>query len=252
MSFCKYLFAFVLFLSAVSPGLCAEPQVSTSAQATTSAQVTISAIAENSYHSILSEMLKKAYDRIGYQASFRMLPGRRALVWANNGVTDGATGRIAGTEDKYTNLIRISTPLSHFKGYAYTKDYSGSIENWEDLKGLRIGVVRGVRYSEIGTQNMNPRFADNIQELLLLLEHGLVDVIISSELTAEIAIALHFNNSDIHTQGSALFSAPLYHFVHFKNRNLVSQLDRALKEMEQKGELKAIYQHELHKILGNQ
>ena len=172
----------------------------------------ISAIVNEQTHAIAKVVLKEAYKRIGYEVTFDDLPGQRALEWANKGLTDGDVARIAGTEDKFPNLIRVKVPVIHFKGVAFTKSIDRPISRWEDLRGLRIGVVRGIRYSTIGTKGMDPYFANDMTHLFTMLDKDRIEVAVAVLDAGKIEIEKNFKNSGIHVVGSPLYSAPLVSF----------------------------------------
>ena len=208
----------------------------------------ISAIINEQTHAIAKYVLKEAYIRIGYAVRFDDLPGQRALEWANNGITDGDVARIEGTEKKFPNLIPVETPVIYFKGVAFAKDFSGRIASWEDLKGIRIGIVRGIRYSEIGTKDMEPVMANDMTHLFTILDKGRIEVAVAVLDAGRIEIQKNFMESGIHPIGSPLFSAPLYHFLHAKNKDLIAPLNEVLNKMMQSGEIETIWANAFKEI----
>ena len=214
--------------------------------------VVISAIANEQTHAIAKLVLQEAYRRIGYGVCFDDLPGKRALEWANNGLTDGDAARIEGTEKKYTNLVPVKIPVIHFNGVAFTKAVDKPIRQWADLRGLRIGVVRGIRYSTIGTEGMAPYFANDMTHLFTLLEEGRIEVAVAVEDAGRIEIHRHFQNRGIHVIGSPLFSAPLYHFVHIRNRSLVDPLEAVLSRMAASGEIQRLRDQALKQLTSDE
>jgi uncharacterized protein (TIGR02285 family) len=202
--------------------------------------VTISMINRDGTHAMVEEVLTEAYKRIGYKAQFKLLPGKRSLEEANQGKTDGDTARITGTEKDFPNLIQIPTPLVNFQANVFTLSVKKEIKDWSDLKGLRIGVVRGVRYATKGTEGMNPFFAENVAHLFQLLMDNRIDVAVTGWRQGEINIRRSFGTSGIHPIGEPLLSAHLYHYVHKKNKDLVLPLDKVLTEMAAEGEIDMI------------
>lgn len=188
------------FLQTVSFGFSAESPMAAKT-------LKISAIENEQTHAIAKQVLREVYQRLGYRAAFEELPGQRALEWANSGLTDGDVARIAGTEEKYPNLIRVNVPVIHFKGVAFAKRIDRRVDRWEDLKGLGIGVVRGIRYSTIGTEGMTPIFANDMTHLFTILDRGRIEVAVAVLDAGRIEIAKNFKNSGIHVIGAPLFSA---------------------------------------------
>lgn len=212
--------------------------------------VMISAIANEQTHAIAKHVMREVYRRMGYKASFDDLPGQRALEWANKGLTDGDVARIEGTAKKYPNLIRVKIPVVYFQGVAFTKTVRKQIDHWEDLRGLRTGAVRGIRYSTIGTQGTDPFFANDMTHLFTILDKGRIEVAVAVLDAGRIEIEKNFKDSGIHVTGSPLFSAPLYHFVNVKNRDLVPKLEGILSKMTASGEIEQLRQGALNQLAG--
>jgi hypothetical protein len=237
----KFVCFIILLIFSISHAYGSEHQAN-------SRQVTISAIENEQTHAIAKHILIEAYKHIDYQISFDDLPGKRALEWANNGLTDGDVARIEGTEKKFTNLIPIKIPIIHFQGVVFTKKLNKDITQWNDLKGLRIGVVRGIRYSTIGTEGMEPFFANDMTHLFSILNKGRIEVAVAVLDAGIIEIERNYKNSGIHVIGSPLFSSPLYHFVHKKNNHLVAPLEKILLEMTSSGRIEKLKSQVLNQL----
>lgn len=204
-------------------------------------KIVLSAIQNEQTHFIATEILKKAYQKIGCDIRFSFLPGTRAIEYANQGLTDGDVARIYDTGEKYPDLIRVDVPIIRFTAVAFTKSVKRKIDSWEQLKGLRVGIIRGIRYSFIGTDGLKPFYAKDMTHLFRLLDQGNIEVAIAGLDAGEIEIERKYKKSGIRVAGSSLYSGELYHFVHKKNRKLVGTLKRTLDEMDESGEIKKIY-----------
>lgn len=202
--------------------------------------VKISAIENEHIHEMTKQVVRAVYEKIGVGVEFNDLPARRALGWANAGKTDGALARIDGTEKKFTNLIKISTPVTMFKGVAFTKKIKRDIQSWEDLKGLSVGIISGIRYSDIGTKGLDRIPAKDMTHLFNLLFRDRIEVAIADLDSGKIEIHRNFKSSKIHIIGRPLHSAPLFHFVHKKNKDLVPRLESALRSMLESGRIDSI------------
>jgi ABC-type amino acid transport substrate-binding protein len=207
----------------------------------------ISAIENEQTHAIAKEVLREAYRRIGYGVQFQFLPGQRALESANDGVLDGDVARIAGTEYEYPNLIPVPTPIFYFQGFAFTKSVTRQIDSWNDLKGLRIGIIRGIRYSTIGTKELNPFFAEDMTHLFKLLNQNRIQVAVAVLDSGKIETYKNFRNSGIHATGKPLYASPLYHFLHRRNEYLIKPLNDILKCMTKQREIDLIFSKEFQK-----
>jgi ABC-type amino acid transport substrate-binding protein len=226
-------YGFTLVVTVIFLGLSLPPP-------TDAESVVISVIDNEETHELAIPIVREAYSRIGYTATFDRLPARRALEWANDGVTDGDLARIAGTEKQFPNLIRISIPVFRITAVAFAVGETRPISEWHDLRGLTVGIIRGIRYSEIGTRGMEPIPANDMTHLFKLLTLGRIDVAVAVLDAGRIEIHRHYPAAGIHPVGEPLFIAPLYHYVHVKNGHLVQKLEAVLEKMEAKGEIRAL------------
>lgn len=211
----------------------------------------ITGIENEQTHAMAKEVLKEAYRRLGYEIKYEFLPGKRSLIMANSGESDGDIARIKGTEKAFRHLVPVPIPIIWFKGVVFTKKINKNIKDWYDLKGLKIGIIRGIRYSEIGTQDLSPLFADDMTHLFKLLDQDMIQVAIATQNAGRLEINRNHKGSDIHVIGEPLFSAPLYHFVNMKNKSIVLQLNLVLQDMEQHGEIKKILVSTFTKMLNS-
>jgi polar amino acid transport system substrate-binding protein len=232
----------IFFPQSISLGLAAE-------QSEDSNTVVLSAIVNEQTHAIAKQVLQEVYRRIGYRVYFDDLPGQRALEWANNGLTDGDVARIAGTGKKFPNLIRIKIPILFFSAAAFTKTLNRPISRWEDLRGLSIGVIRGIRYSTIGTKGMDPYFANDMTHLFTILDKGRIQVAVAVLDAGRIEIRKNFAGSGIHVVGTPLLTAPLYHFVNIRHKDLVGKLEAVLSAMTASGEIEKLRRRALDQVL---
>ncbi|MBC8439052.1 MAG: transporter substrate-binding domain-containing protein [Deltaproteobacteria bacterium] len=211
--------------------------------------ITISSIGNEQTHELAKEVVRVAYKKIGFSVEFNDLPARRALEWANSGKTDGDLARIDGTEKKFTNLIKISTPVTEFKGVVFTQKIKKDILSWEDLNGLSVGIIGGIQYSDIGTKGLNRILAKDMSHLFKLLTKDRIDIAVAVLDAGKIEIYRNFKESKIQIIGQPLYSAPLFHYVHKKNKYLVPQLEIALQEMMENGEIESIREKALQEAL---
>lgn len=218
--------------------------------AATDCVLEISGIEGQPTHIMAAQVLEAAYKQIGCTLNVHFIPGVRSLAWANSGKTDGDIARISGTEKAYPNLVQVPTPVITFRAAAFTINGGKPIKTWEDLRGLRIGIVRGIRYAQIATQGMSPIMANDIDHLFSLLVEGRISYAVSALTTSIIKISGDFKGSGIHQAGAVLYDAPLYHFLNEKHAILIDPLNAALQEMESSGETERILEKARMKLPG--
>ena len=195
-------------------------------------------------------MLTELYGRLGYRAVFQDYSGRRALVQANNGVTGAEAMRIAGMEKEFPNLIPVPVPIVRITGRAYTKSVTRPVRAVADLKGLRVGIVRGVKIAEKSTRDLEDVYvARSMTVLFNQLTHDRLDVALAAVMTARYELAVNFKDSGIHAIGEPLYSVDLYHYLHKSRADLVAPLTQLIRELTENGELDRIYDRKFMETL---
>ena len=188
-------------------------------------------------HRIACNRLKLAYDRVGIPVEFVQLPYRRSLSIANDGLIDGDVARIFGIEKEFRNLRRVNVALIKFVGVAYINNDEPSVFKEELIDTMRVGIMRGVLWAK---KRLNGREAaaevSNVKSLFDMLVAGRIDMVFVTPSTANAVL----NNSmdkynHIHRLYPNLYEAPLYHYVHKDNKDLIPILEQALQELIQEG-----------------
>ncbi|MBU0970447.1 MAG: transporter substrate-binding domain-containing protein, partial [Proteobacteria bacterium] len=135
------------------------------------------------------------------------------------------------------------------QGVVFTRNIGKNILSWEDLKGLSIGIIGGIRYSDMGTKGLNRVLARDMRHLFKLLAKNRIDVAVAVLEAGKIEIHQNYRGSQIHMIGQPLFEAPLFHFVHKRNKDLVPKLEAVLQKMMENGEIASIRENEMKKAL---
>ncbi|PCI29428.1 MAG: ABC transporter substrate-binding protein [SAR324 cluster bacterium] len=193
---------------------------------------------------ITSLILRQAYKQIGIGLTITYLPAQRALIESNEGIVDGEVHRILGIEKRYPNLIRIPVSIWHMKGVVFTKNVTFEVKGWQSLEPYRIGTLRGVKFVENNTQGMNRLRVRDYTQLFLMLADNRLDIVVLAQLSGLKALKA------TKAEGIRILSPPLtvlklYHYLHRKNLHLIPEITKALKEMEQQGKIRAIWQQYL-------
>lgn len=193
-------------------------------------------------HKFAIQAVREAYRRINIQPTFAARPCRRSLIEANAGTYDGEIARITGTYKAYPNLIEISSPAIDIEGVAVTTSSTKSIQNWADLTGLRVGIMRGELYAEKGTANFKVSVASSYDQLLRMLLRGRIEIAIVIRRDWELIMkSPQFFGENIRIIGEPLFSANLHHLIHKKHTSIVKELDRVFQEMSANGDTDRIH-----------
>lgn len=182
-------------------------------------------------------VMTEIYQSIGYKMNLARFPSRRSLVEANLGTTQGELLRIKEIQKKYPNLVRIPYPISRLKSMALTLTGQPEINGIEGLQDKKVGVLRGLEYTNILTRNMDRLLLNSIESLFEILLAGRVDVIIFPELDAKKYIKSHQLEDKINISTYAIVDIPLYHFVHKDSKIVIELLNKKMSEMESTGAL---------------
>lgn len=199
----------------------------------------ISAIKGSINTLISADVMTEAYRRIGVEIAVEEYPAKRALFFANEGKVDGELFRIADMEIEYPNLIRVPVVINHLDAMVYTKSANFTLNGWASLKPYKIGIRRGVKFSERGTRGMDTVAVNSNKALFEILDAGKVDIIVISR-TNGLAISNKFKKTDIKLLEAPIESYPMYHYLHSKNKHLLLRLQTALQAMEKEGLIKKI------------
>jgi len=207
----------------------------------------------NAIHLIAADFIVEAYKRIGYDVEFVDLPNRRSLMQADDGSCDGETIRIGGLEKTFKNLIPVPVTVTQLQGVAFMKHHNDThlpeINTWQDMRGLKVYIIRGEIYAERGTADLDAGAVGTYKQLFTMLEQDRTDIGIGIHHIGLIELARNFPNSSIHTHGAPLLSAPMYHYIHRKNQHLLKDLTQVLNDMAESGELDIINAKALNRLM---
>lgn len=180
------------------------------------------------------------YQRIGYDMLIVRFPGKRSLVEANKGTTEGELIRIAAIQEVYPNLIRIPYAISSVKVMSVTLSDQSVINNRSDMFGRRVGVLRGVEVFETLTQYVQREIVNSIDSLFELLLSGRVDAILFTESDVKKYIKNNGLSERVKIGNKPILELPLYHFVNKNHQEIIEKLNREMQMLEESGELQAL------------
>ncbi|MCW8934355.1 MAG: transporter substrate-binding domain-containing protein [Gammaproteobacteria bacterium] len=200
----------------------------------------------NLIHSIAAEVLIKAYKKADIEITPLYLTLQESLERSNAGETDGELARISTITRFTPNLDKVPVSIISVEAVAFSKNTSLVINNWNDLRGHKITIVKGVKFIETETKGLERNFVATHQDALQLLQLDQTEVIVIPKL-ASINLIYQNKYHDIKAVSNSLKSPELYHFVHRKNRHLIPIITPILQEMKNSGEIEFIRKAELMK-----
>jgi polar amino acid transport system substrate-binding protein len=196
---------------------------------------------------LIEEIATEAYHRIGIDIEVVRLPGERALQMSNAGEVDGELYRIANIHQTYRNMLPVSVPISHFEGVVFVKHKKFAVHGWESLRPYKIGIITGVKYSEIGTNGMNRVSYPDSEELFHRLDTGRVDVVVDDRISG-LAMLAHMDIKGITILEPPVTALPVYHYLHKKNKSLIPKITESLRQMEEEGKIRKIEEEVIRKL----
>lgn len=199
-------------------------------------------------HKICATILWEIYEGMGYQVDFKVLPARRSLILSNLGKIDGEVQRIDGISKTQENLVKVPVPIFQLLGSAYSINKDLSIRGWESLRPYKIGIRRGLRYAEVGTEGMNRIFASSEQSLIHMLKLGRIDILVSNTHVVRYHLK-NQNDKTIIELKPPVVTLPLYHYLHKQHQELVDKVGAKIQQMKENGRLQEIHQTVLNKHL---
>lgn len=183
---------------------------------------------------VVERVLREAYQRLGINVVVDRLPAKRSLRMAADGEADGELVRIAGLEFEYEELIRVPVAVGVVQGVVFTNRAPFEVAGWSSLLPYRVGIQRDIRALERGRYGMEVLLVSSTSQLFRLLVADRVDVIVVPSLGGAEELLGHVVPG-VRQLEPPLFTHDLYHYLHWKNRDLVPSVTEVLRDMRTKG-----------------
>lgn len=194
------------------------------------------------------DLMAAIFEPLGVNVAIDLLPQKRMLRKLESGLADGATV-ISKNTDRQKYLVFSDPLLSKLGKIYFAKDKLKSFEwhDFQDLKRLNIGIVRGHNYGDdfsyaIKKHQLKVNEVSNIEQLFQMLKVGRVDLIMANEWTA-----IHFQSRP---EYKGLFEAaekPYYkkgYHIGLSNKSPfvkhLPSINRRIQELERDGSIKAL------------
>jgi hypothetical protein len=187
----------------------------------------------------VERILRKAYGELGIDLEYREFPGRRSIVMANSGITDGELYRTPVIEERYTDLIRVNVILQESFLYLYVREGKEfNPEGWESIpSNLVLGYQRGIHIVEslIDKYHLSSIGSSSLEQQFLQFLNGRSDILILGGVEAlEYLKKPDFQN--LVRLEPFILKVELYHYLHKKNVHIQPEITKVLKRMKEAGE----------------
>ncbi len=195
-----------------------------------------------------SKVVSTAYQNLNIAVDVTLLPTKRALEASNAGDFDGEVGRVAAIEQHSPNLRRVPTPIGTYVLTPLTiKAADQNLSTIEALRtsGLHIGTMLGMRTIIDQLPGIKVDTAVSASAVLQMLAVGRIDVAILPQGALQIfnsALPLEARDAlKDAVELEPIQAAPLYHYLHKKNADLIPSVDLELQKLSRIGTIKRIW-----------
>lgn len=186
-------------------------------------------------------VLKKAYERFGYQLDIVRIKNEGSLTSANKGIFDGLSIRIAGMQKKYPNLVRVPEKIVDWQFVGFSKQRIDISKGWNSLTPYTTAIVTGWKIFEYNIPEKKSISKVSNPELLFnLLDKNRSDIILYERWQGLELIRL-MGYKNIKVLSPAFAEKEMFTYLHVKHKSLVPKLNKALKEMKKDGTYQALY-----------
>lgn len=208
--------------------------------------LTFSTAADAPIQEISEQVLREAYQNIGFMIHVERLPNPRSMLTSNSGQLDGELSRVAGIEVEFENLVAVPVPVNINEAYAFSKRKDIKTSDWESLRPYRLACVLGVQVIKLSLleRGIPCDYVATHQQTLKMLQLERVDIALMPRVNALSALK-SANITDIEIAGGPLITLNLYHYLHKKNAKIIPHISAALKKMEASGRIREIRQNYL-------
>jgi polar amino acid transport system substrate-binding protein len=197
----------------------------------------------NTVDTVISEVItRRAYGRLGIAVEIRKYPGERALRLANSGRVDGEVQRIDGITATYRNLVQVRPAINFIEGAVFSHGKTFMVAGWQSLRPYRIGYIRGIKFAEQNTRDMDSHGTGDYTRLFQMLRTKRFDIIVSPRLNGLYQM-LKLGVEDVVELKPAIMRFDLFHYLNKKHAALAPKIGAVFTEMKKGGELASIRAH---------
>jgi hypothetical protein len=213
--------------------------------------LTFTQIVDTPDQAIGAVIVKAAYEKLDIPVKFVILPGKRALVESSQGRADGEVHRIVEIGDEYPTLLRVPTHINYIEPSVFSKRHEFDVTDCAALQGYQIGIVRGVKHSQLCTQDMKNVFVgDDLTGVMRMLNAGRVELLITARING-LLMAKGLGLDAIKPLSPPLSRFWVYHYLHERHKKLVPSIDAIFKAMQASGELEALREQAVQQLMQN-
>ncbi|RAU23523.1 hypothetical protein CU669_04785 [Paramagnetospirillum kuznetsovii] len=188
------------------------------------------------FHQIL---VRDVFARTGVQAKVDVnLAAARAFHLADDGVTDGLAGRVAGMEKEFPNLVRVPEPM-FFNDFVACTAGPPPPQRWDELTSHGVAYIIGWQIFERNLPTVRDlAVAKDAAQLVGLLRIGRTEVILHERWQA--LWQAKAMNQAIKCGETPLARVPMYLYLNRRHEGLVDKVAVELRRMKDDGSYQAL------------
>lgn len=193
-------------------------------------------------------ILNEAYDKLGIDLTFQVLPAKRALMHSRGGFIDGEIQRISIIEESSPTLIRVPTPISYVDLCVFLRKKI-PFRSLKEMGDYKFVYVRGVKIYETLLKYFKSSHAvmtDEVMWRLIIMKR--MDIAVAGRVSTLYKFKT-LGIEGIYPLDPPLQTLPLYHYLHEKHRDLVPKIDNVLQKLTQSGEIKRLRAQAVENLL---
>ena len=196
------------------------------------------------------EMLRAVYAKLDIRLEFEDVPGKRALALSSAGEVDGEIQRIGTLARDYPTLIQVTPAINYIEPAVFTTKLRFDVAGWNSIRDYSIGIVRGVGSSEAGTRDMARVTATtSLENMIKMLDADRFDVMVTDLFSGLVAVRKLNLQARIYPLSPPLERIHIYHYLHERHRDLVPKVGKVIAQMEASGELAALREALVKRVL---
>lgn len=237
--------AFALLASAVAVAAAAAPAVTRSASGASSGAsvddarppLRIAVIQRSGTQQVAARILEAVYARAGIPMRIVALPATRATQMADRGEIDGEGARIASYYEERPGVVVVRPALMRTAAMVFMREADARpVRSAADLRGLRVGIVRGVRQSQAAVAGVERvEQLNTARQLYQMLHRGHLDAVVDSPVSQK-RYAATLGVDGVVAVGT-LSEMEVFHGLQARHAALAPRLGEVLAAMAASGEL---------------
>lgn len=188
------------------------------------------------------------YKRLGIAIEIVDLPPERGLRNVDQGIDDGSLSRAGGISRFFPNVVQLSEKTYDMEYIAYSRDDAVTISDWESMRNLNVGYVRGWKIFEARTRTFSSVVTvTNAKQLFEMLSLGRIDVALYNR-WGGLQVIRNSEHRNVRLNEPPLARQENFFCLHKRHIDLVPLASKKLREMKADGSYEEILKQTLGRL----